>query len=188
MVIVGLDPSFTNTGIAIIDSSRKVIKFASFGSPIGGNSFVNLMNAVKSRTEGIIGIITDYGAPDYIISETPPPQGSFGSGLFGLDVHLLLTLKAEYGVKIYGVAPTYVGHLHHTRKYNKSQSVALAKQLLTSFTKHGYTQSLSGRLSADMSEAFLFAVRMFVLYGDKATVKSLLEVEPNFNNAKEFEL
>lgn len=184
MIYIGIDPSFSNTGLVAIDDVNKTITIASYGSSIGGNTFSNLFFHSLDRVSHISDWVHSQ-SPDYILTETPPPSGSFSSGLYGLDI-LLCSRLISMCDNVYAVAPTYVGHLHGTRKYTKTQSVELAKKLIAEYQSMGFTFNKYGRLSNDCAEALLFATRLFVKYTNIRN--RFVELIPNYVHCKEIKL
>ncbi len=186
MKLIGLDPSFTNTGIAMIDILNNRLVFKSVGSPIGEKTFSNIVQNVYDQVNRIVSSLGK--GPYKIITETPPAAGNFSSGLFALDTHLSLTLR-DKAIILYGVSPVYLAHIHGTRKYKKSESVAVAKKLIGLYEKHGFITIVEGRLSADMSEAFIFATRLLVINNDpihKTLIDDIIKSCKGFKDSKEF--
>lgn len=189
--LIGLDPSFSNTGIAILDLSSKSILLDSYGDTIGEKTYQNLFHNVQDRCLGVSRIIKSQIGADscLIISETPPANGNFAAGLFALDVPLHLLLKKLPNCEgLYGLAPTYLGHLHGTRSYKKSDSVKLCRDILSVFEDHSFKVNVNGRLSADMAEAFLFLVRLYVLNFSDFIGSYLKSRHIKYFDKKEFEL
>lgn len=187
MRLFGLDPSYTNTGISIIDSDIKKIILRAYGLPIGEKTFSNMYICANDRSSIVVKTLFDiYNVYDYGITETPPPVGSFGSGLFALDTLLVYRLQQTFDCPILGVSPMYLSHLHKKRGYKKSESIVLAKKIMNIFINHGYSIDLLGRLSSDMAEAFLFVVRGFVVSINDEISSEVLSLVPWYSDKKEF--
>ena len=58
--IVGLDPSFTRTGICIIDLVSKEVSFFTASEKIGEKQFENVVHAAQSVVKQIKAIIAIY--------------------------------------------------------------------------------------------------------------------------------
>lgn len=174
MVLVGLDPSFSRTGISVIDTNSKVIRITDVRNTIGKEkNFVNIFKCSLRVHKGIRDFIDELGIDlDYIVSEIPPPRAMFASGLYALDTSLFLDLIYRYPKLkgIYLLHPTYIAHLHGKKKYNKSESVDMAKKLFDIFTTYSYHISYDGRLSHDCAESFLFAVRLYVHMSEDCSI------------------
>jgi hypothetical protein len=89
---------------------------------------------------------------------------------------------------LYGVPPTYLGHIHGKRSYKKSESVTLCKEILEVFSSNGFTLNPNGRISADKAEAFLFLVRLYVLEKSDFLSSYLMSRQIKYFDNKEFEL
>lgn len=176
---MGIDPSFTGTGIAKYDGGKQ-IQTVKLSTELDGKRFVdivkgsfNILSKVEKEIEGNV----------CIISENPPPQGMFASGLYGLDTVLLGTLSQNPWVRsVDTVNPNYLQHLHQKRKYTKGESVKLAQFTCTWLGL--IIVPRSGRLSSDEAEAILFLIRLLVKKGC-VQVSGPLSV---FRDAKEVSL
>lgn len=91
--------------------------------------------------------------------EAPVPSGSYSAGLWALDTLIVGQLK-ELG-EIETSLPSWIGHLHGTRKWAKSLSVTLAEKCIKVLVANGFKDRRVGRLSHDASEALLYAVTTF---------------------------
>lgn len=114
---------------------------------------------------------------DYVISEIPPPNSEFSSGLYALDTFILNRLFETYTfIKgIYIVYPSYLGTVHGFAKYKKSDSTKLAKFFLSEVFEDKYEviipdnisesgRRTKGQINNDKAESFLFLLRLFVKY------------------------
>lgn len=160
MVLAGCDPSFQRAGIAIWKEDSIIItEVKTDVNP--EKSFPQVFEDAQDQSERIVEVMRKYGV-SVLMSECPPPQGSFAPGLYGLDVLYLDKLK---DVETYILYPNYLQHVHGKRKYNKSESVELARKLLDSLGSDVKVNLLTKRFSNDQAEAVIFLCRLFVLKG-----------------------
>lgn len=180
MILMGIDPSFTRTGLSIYNTETKELFITKIVNELPKNkSFQNLFNVASSISENILKIIEDYDV-DFIISEVPPPQGSFSSGLFGLDMVILYSIRSLVK-EIYTVPPTYLAHIHGKRGYKKSDSSELGKRLIPLLT-----DKVHKRYTHDEYESLIFLCRLVYIKG--FIQDELLSIKPNYKNSKEIML
>lgn len=65
--LIGLDPSFSRTGICIIDTENKYIYFDTASCKIGEKQFENVVHAAQSIISQLKEVFSKYG-DDCIIS------------------------------------------------------------------------------------------------------------------------
>lgn len=156
--LVGIDPSFKRTGISILVD--KDIYIDRYGDSFDDKSVVSIFNESVLRVCNIIDIIKGHVKGDVkVISECPPPRGSYSPGLYGLDFLLydsLIPISKEVNV----LYPNYLSHVHGTRRYKKSDSLNLSKSIIDVLKNNGYSLHINHRLSHDESEAFIFLFRL----------------------------
>ena len=182
MVIMAIDPSFRCLAYSIYDGD-KTIYMNSVTSKLGENmGFDKVYHAVHSQWDKLKieldKLRSENGIEvEYVISEIPPPVSQFSAGLFALDTYILSKLYDTYDSikEIYFVAPSYLGTIHGTSKYKKSDSTSLAKYYLNEVFEDYYKieipdsvsdkgRRVKGKLNNDRAESFLFLLRMFVKY------------------------
>jgi hypothetical protein len=157
--IVGLDPSFTRTGICVIDLIKKEISFFTASCKIGEKQFENVVHAAQSVVKQIKDIINDNCCVDKcaIVMESPLPNSSMSAALYCLD-SLLYTEFESHVVKTYN--PATLRSRIHGHKYDKTDSVNLANKYLKILTDHGYIINLkigkARKIAHDCCEAFLY--------------------------------
>lgn len=124
MRIVGIDPSFTSTGIAVTDDLEYVASLAihSGGSIYEGAD--HLHRACMHITEQVEKFVTKYD-PDYVIMEYPAQSksGFYLMTLQGWILSRLLTTNAE----IYIVPPTACDSFIKNKEHRKSFIVNYCK-------------------------------------------------------------
>ena len=137
ILLVGLDPSFTNTGIAIADNEKIILTKANLGRKMI-KSFVGTYESAKEVSNIVVNKIKQYGGNEreiIIISEIPPPVARFSAGLFCLDSVLFETLSRHLSNlnAIYTVTPNFLPHVHGRRKFLKGESTELANYIHEKF-------------------------------------------------------
>jgi len=157
--LISLDPSFTRTGICIIDLVEKKIYFYTASHKIGEKQFENIVHAAQSITSQIQAIIKENCGNDYIlISEAPLPMSSMSAALYSLDT--LIYNEFESHIKM-SYNPATLRSRIHGRKYDKNDSVNLASKYLKILEDNGYIINTAigtkKKLTHDNAEAFLYA-------------------------------
>lgn len=157
--LVSLDPSFTRTGICIIDLESRHIMFYTASHKIGEKQFENIVHAAQSITSQIQAIIKENCGNDYIlISEAPLPMSSMSSALYSLDT--LIYNEFESHIKM-SYNPATLRSRIHGRKYDKNDSVNLASKYLKILEDNGYIINMmlgkARKIPHDCCEAFLYA-------------------------------
>lgn len=185
MLYVGIDPSFTGTGLALWNGDKTIRTFH-LSAECGQKRFVDIARAADDIYMQVSRLLMTDLDGIFVISENPPPQGMFASGLYGLDVYLLNSLWVSNRgvVSIDVVNPNYLQHLHQKRKYAKSESVKLALAICNLL---GFQIIPQKRLSADESEAVLFLLRLIIRENPKI-VKNVTDLIRPFMDKKEVNL
>lgn len=156
-VLISLDPSFTRTGICIIDLINKTISFDTASCKIGEKQFENVVHAAKSIVNQLSNIFSKY--TDYtLIHESPLPNSSMSSALYSLDTLIYYTfedhIKCTYN-------PATLRSRIHGHKYDKNDSRNLADRYIEVLNKKGYNiiseMGTKKKLCHDSAEAFLYA-------------------------------
>ena len=156
-VLISLDPSFTRTGICVIDLINKTISFDTASCKIGEKQFENVVHAAKSIVNQLSNIFSKY--TDYtLIHESPLPNSSMSSALYSLDTLIYYTfedhIKCTYN-------PATLRSRIHGHKYDKNDSRNLADRYIEVLNKKGYNiiseMGTKKKICHDSAEAFLYA-------------------------------
>lgn len=135
--LVGLDASFTRTGITIIDLTTKKIWFETASCKIGEKQFENVFKAAKSIVDQLKTIITNRCGDDFdLIMESPLPCSSMSSALYSLDTLIYKEFEPHIK-KTYN--PATLRSKIHGRKYTKTDSQDLAGKYLNILNTKMYT-------------------------------------------------
>lgn len=177
MIILAQDPSFTHLSYSLKVGNKVYMDTisTSLGDNIGFDkiyhSCIDLWDGYKKSLYSIG--VGDSIKIDKLISEIPPPVGNFSAGLYALDTFILYKLTEEFkSIKeVYTVSPSYLGTIHGTAKYKKSDSTRLAKYYIEevfdnyydiiipdSISKNG--RKIKGKINNDKAESFLFLLRL----------------------------
>lgn len=157
--IVSLDPSYTRTGICILDLLNKNIYFHTASCKIGEKQFENVVHAAQSIVKQLSSIINDICGEAYfsMIMESPLPASSMSPALYCLD-SLIYNEFESHITKTYN--PSTLRSRIHGRKYDKSDSVNLACKYLKILEDTGYTYYLivdrARKVPHDCCEALLY--------------------------------
>lgn len=155
-VLIGIDPSFTRSGICIINLENKEIYFDTASCKIGEKLFENVVHAAQSIIKQLHTIFDQYD--DYIIiHESPLPCSSMSSALYSLD-SLLFNEFESHIKQTYN--PATLKSRIHGKKYDKKDSIDLAMKYLDKLASKGYSiKSLLGtkkKIPHDCCEALLY--------------------------------
>lgn len=157
-ILISLDPSFTRTGICIINFETKEIYFETASCKIGEKQFVNVVKAAQSVVSQLASIFSKYGNEFDLISEEPLPVSSMSSALYALDTLIYNTFESHI-VKTYN--PSTLCSKIHGHKYDKKDSQELTEKYLNKLISCGYKiKSIFGtkkKLPHDCAEALLYA-------------------------------
>lgn len=174
MIYVGIDPSLKRTGIAILGENNKKLFVTSVARELlPKKSYENVYHDIRGTVSEVMEIIRGKVprlAPVEIITEVPPVTGSYSPALWGLSLLLTERLQTELSLKtLYRLNPTYLGHIHGTRKYSKTDSVKLAESLISLMEEHYHISIVllrgGSRVRHDEAEAVIFLVSLLVQKG-----------------------
>lgn len=168
MLIAGLDPSFTRTGISIYDTERSFL-FLDAVSKLESTekTYQAMFNRVLLFGDRVVEALYSKGDLDTLISEEPLPTALFSSGLYTLDTHIFYRLIHDKGINtIYNLHPTYCKYVKEAKKSIKSESVILAKEIIDTLKLNKVTViQYTNRLNNDTAESFIFLFRLMVRNG-----------------------
>lgn len=177
MNILAIDPSFRALSYSYCTGKKIYLDTISY--PLGkGIGFEKIYDAVHVQWEQFnmsIGLVqkTSKSKIDVVVSEIPPPIGTFSAGLYALDAYVLHNLFNTYkSIKeLYVVSPSYLTSIHGTRKYKKKESTELARHFIEDVLKDYEViipdsisektgRKTKGKLNNDKAESFIFLLRM----------------------------
>ena len=156
-ILISLDPSFTRTGICVIDIANKKIEFYAVSCKIGEKQFENVVHAAQSIVKQLKDAFAKYN--DYtLIHESPLPMSSMSSALYSLDTLIYHTFESHIA-KTYN--PATLKSQIHGHKYDKKDSQELADKYIKNLERSGYIITselgIKKKIPHDCCEAFLYA-------------------------------
>ena len=156
--LISLDPSFTRTGICVIDLLEKKIEFFTAACKIGEKQFENVVHAAQSIVNQLKEIFKKYNDDYDLIHESPLPMSSMSPALYSLDTLIFHTFESHIKITY---NPATLRSRIHGHKYDKKDSQNLAEKYLKILEKSGYMIiSILGtkkKVNNDAAEAFLYA-------------------------------
>jgi len=190
MVYVGIDPSFTKTGVCYIDTEEKKITFNAI-SPPGTNT--NYKKSLDRSGYIVVNIVRELNMKKnvYAVLEEPLMSTFKASRLGILSGIVAWTLAFMPNIKkIYSITPTYIARtnreLAKNRNLNKKQaSQEVVLEMLDVLQRNGWTFNIINdkynkdgttkirKLSHDEAEAFILTFKL--LQKMKAIEESLID-------------
>lgn len=155
-ILIGLDPSFSRTGICVINIKDKTIEFYSVSCKIGEKQFENVVHSSQSIVNQLKEVFSKY-SEFTLISESPLPCSSMSSALYSLDTLIYHTFENNIA-RTYN--PATLRSKIHGHKYDKKDSQTLAEKYLKILTDSGYIilseMGTKKKVCHDSAEAFLY--------------------------------
>lgn len=155
--LIGLDCSFTRTGVTIIDLKKKEIFFETASCKIGEKQFENVFKAAKSIVNQLKEIIGKYGDDYIIVMESPLPVSSMSPALYALDT-LIYNAFEPHIKQTYN--PRTLASKIHGHKYSKTDSQNLANKYLNILAQKMYkilsVMGTKRKICHDCCESFLY--------------------------------
>jgi len=205
MLLCAIDPSFTKTGITVLDLSNKQIDFYTI-SPVGTNdNFLLTLNRASFIADKIEELITS----DTIVITEEPLFSSIKASSLGILAGILYSkLNSTEKIKeLYSIKPSYVAHLNtpiaKKFKLNKKQaSLYVVNSIIDKLREVGFTININNpdklkkdgtekvrKLSHDEAESFLI---LLVLLRYKGLINSdidefLFAINERFKNKQNIE-
>jgi len=181
--LMAIDPSFTRFGIAVY--SDDIIYIRRAGDRIGKKTFTNIFKKALQVSNEVIGNLKEIGVDPYVLMmEEPFSHANFSSGLHSLDAVALLRFFQTFPLaRVYGVSSQWVGHIHESIQYKKSQSTKLAKEIMESCDFYDF--DLPGRLCHDEAEALIMLFKLILVETESEELKDfLMRFSPNYDTPK----
>lgn len=157
--LIGLDPSFSRTGICIINTIDKEIEFYTASCKIGEKQFENVVHAAQSVVSQLKAVFDNVRGCDSfsIVMESPLPMSSMSSALYSLDTLIYHTFEDHIR---HTYNPATLRSRIHGHKYDKKDSQTLTDKYLNILAKSGYIikseMGTKKKICHDCGEAFLY--------------------------------
>lgn len=180
MYLVGIDPSFSSTGLAVYDTESKelTLKAVSLGHK-QGQDFQTVWKSVREQVSNISSELPlKSNQLIEVVSEEPIPSAYSSSSLFALDTTLFLHLVSCGVDKIYNTHPSFLKVVHGKNKYTKTESVELALIYIDLLKQNGLVFNWKSKRHPknDACEAFLMLLQLMLLNGTKFNNKSINQI------------
>lgn len=176
-VFVGIDPSFTSTGLCIVDSLSKVITLTnlSYGKTLS-KDFATVFRVASEFSNTIVGFILresilnncDFITSLVVTSEMPSAFGYSILPLVTLDTVLYLRLLGLHSLtsdfKFYATPTVFPKFIINSKKADKKQCVLVAKTIIDSITEHSeWVVDQRSKFTSDEAEALFISLKGLVL-------------------------
>jgi len=178
-VLASIDPSFTSTGLAIVDLNNKTIYTRPIQIGCPDKSFFGMQQSITLIVYELEQEMKKHDV-DSLVHEEPFPGQMFSPALYGLDSAIFQTFQTMI---LHTYHPTILRKIHGG-KYTKTDSKNLALKVLSLLSDYKYINNLSENkkdkkdmfgnkltrtgeyaITSDESEAFLYAVTTLIKYG-----------------------
>lgn len=150
--LVGIDPSFTRTGIAILTKDKKVI-FHTLSEHIGKKDFEHTYHAAYSLSSQLKKYLSSY-EPFDVVMEYAPPVSSMSPALYCLDSLYHFVLH-EHIVHLYH--PMTLATIIGKKDRTKADSVMRGLSILEELKGDGWVVTQKRKPCHDCLEALIYA-------------------------------
>jgi len=189
---IGYDPSFTDFGVSVIDTEKKIIDLSSYKlSP--GSKKLKLITWASLNIVEEIKIYLDsksYLENSFFISQESPAPRAPGSSLPMLWV-LGSTVFKEFGslskyenIDLYNVMAMRT--LHNNKKHDKKDTMLIVAKITKLMEEEfGYKTILSRKYDDGMADAFIYSMLGYIKHNkeDKLSLR-VLEEYPQLSKIK----
>ena len=207
MLYLGIDPSFTNTGVCILDTESKHIKFLAVKPPGTNENYKATLDRSAYVALNILQHI-DVKKESKVIIEEPLVTSMMASRLGILSAIVVWSLAFMPTIKkMYSVIPNYVSNLNKNiakrlGMNKKKTSQHVAHQVLDYFEKEkGYTVEIYNDiinkdgsvrkrvLSHDEAESLLILITLLRYDGflNQNDMKELIKINPKFRKVQKID-
>lgn len=199
--LVAIDPSFTASGLALLDTKQRTVATAVVSRDVLVPDFPQIAKLAMEVVDELLGLILGFGSPPFVcLHETPPADLTYSAGLWGLDVLLCHRLTTMEGCQaVYTVPNSYLQFLHGKASYPASLSTKAGLEILEMLGRHyEYVGSVrqggkkvQGRIKNDEGVALLYLARLLVRMAPKLSrlseglIQDLLTFKPVLVDTKE---
>lgn len=165
MKTVWIDPSYTGSGICVVDADNKEIEFGLLSRPETKRGLPEYWLAAQilaGKLKEFLSDIKNSGLDVYM--EAPIPMGNSAPGLWGLQFMYLDTIYHDYDVKnIYSISPAWISRATkkylHVDNHRLSDFKPAVEKLVVELETAGWkikNRELLKHSGADVHTAFLF--------------------------------
>ncbi len=149
--IVGIDPSYTRTGIVVLTSDKRLI-FHTLSEHIGKKDFIHTYNSAYSLAIQLKEYLSQF-EPYEVVMEYAPPVSSMSPALYCLDAlyHFVLHDKIKH---LYH--PMTLATIIGKRDRTKADSVLRGLSIIEDLKKQGYVVNQKRKPCHDCMEALIY--------------------------------
>jgi Holliday junction resolvasome RuvABC endonuclease subunit len=150
--IVGIDPSFTRTGIAILTKDKKIV-FHTLSEQIGKKDFIHTYDSAYSLAIQLKDYLKDF-KPFKAVMEYAPPISSMSPALYCLDSLYHFVLQDSL-VQLYHpmTLATIIGK---GKARTKADSVLKGLSIIEDLQKNGWVMTQKRKPCHDCFEALIY--------------------------------
>jgi hypothetical protein len=149
--IVGIDPSFTRTGIAILTKDKKII-FHTLSEHIGKKDFIHTYASARSLALRLKEYLDQY-SPYEVVMEYAPPVSSMSPALYCLDSLYHFILHDDI-VQLYH--PMTLTSIIGKKNRTKADSVLKGLSIINVLTSNGWVMTQKRKPCHDCLEALIY--------------------------------
>lgn len=194
---IGLDPSFSHFGVAIIDTLTQTIYLDDLTADNHHNfvlmswSIANLWNEFKGKYQYFL-----FDDRTHIAQEAPIASGINSGKLNALGLYFYLEAGKESSYsQIRTYHPMKLKSFHHKKKYTKKDTIAVVEDILEYMESVGYKVKVvksrtkkSLNITDGEADAFMYAMTSYINNRpDAKTTEHILEKYPRFEVFKSIE-
>lgn len=160
VTLVGIDPSFTRTGIAVLAKDRKII-FHTLSHQIGKKDFIHVYQAAYSLAVQLKEYLDQF-TPYIAVMEYAPPISSMSPALYSLDslYHFVLHKSIAH---LYH--PMMLAKIIGKRDRTKADSVIRGLSIINDLKTEGWAALQNRTPCHDCLEALIYA-HYFIFSGE----------------------
>lgn len=201
---IGLDPSFTGTGIAFIHQDSNIVEFNELSSDMDKHSTISKLEAIKRLSKNIAVLIKNATLEAAYIGQevSTAYTGWFVAELYGLafGIYQQLTELDKLVVDHCLYSQEYIKFIHGHKRTKEDTIFMIEKEILPIFIKYGYTiykhktaMTSTGvkqgnryikeeTITNNEADAFIYSLREFIKFNkDLPLSKEILDLYPRFS-------
>lgn len=191
-IFIGFDPSFTDFGVAVIDTVNKVVDLSSYKLSPGSKK----LKLITWASLNIVDDIREYlenkkylRDMTYIAQESPAPRAP-GSSLPMLWVLGSTVYKTFGSISFYDRIDLYnvmsMRQLHNNKKHTKKDTMLIVLDILDTLKdRYGYRVNIEGKFDDGMADAFIYALVSYIKFNNDDLNKNITEAYPTLLKIKE---
>lgn len=151
--LVGIDPSFTRTGIAILTKDKNII-FHTLSESIGKKDFIHTYKAAYSLANQLRDYLEQF-RPYKVVMEYAPPVSSMSPALYCLDSLYHYVLHDSI-IKLYN--PMKLTSIIGKKNRTKADSVLLGTKYISTLESQGWSLTQKRKPCHDCLEALIYII------------------------------